>query len=618
MSVEGISLSKQSNEVTNMEIIKKKISKGQHLTEIYPKIETNTILCKTLTGLGATHSEIMADRNSIIVVPNIPVIKGKCEKHKKENLFGVKEGVDTDNVVDYIKEMIEKGKNIKIITTPESFYKIKNAFIEFDQSVEKECFILIDEAHKMIKDRDYRPNILFPMDDFFKAENKAMVSATPIIPSDPRFEQQKFKIVEIVPDFDYSQEIHLIHTNNVLQAFKRVQSIIEEQDIEQRSYCIFANSIDLIYQLIIKLGISDESSVFCSEKSVKKLKELKYKRAFPLWDIKHKSRYMFFTSRFYNALDIEMDEKPNVIFLTEPYIAKHSILDPDTDVVQALGRFRNGVNSAIHLYSTNSSLVETTKDEIKGYIKACEKTYNQIKVLKTSAQTLGETKLYAELLEVHPYNQFLVNGEKDYFAIDNYTDDELVKSDYGDSMRLQRRYENNHYFNIIEAIDSHFRFNDEDRLSLNTNRNLKKETRKKIVDILDNIKDDIGTSMFHNYVADLKEYDSFIVDAYFKLGSEVIKQCKYNTTKIRERLLLKEFNEKQNGANFLQALKNTFEVGNRYRLPMIKNELEKLYSQFQIKSPNSITAQKIKEFFDVDDKVRIGNSKAMLILSSKI
>ena len=40
------------------------ISQGQRLSDIYT-IETNTILCKTLTGLGATYSEIKAKRHSI-------------------------------------------------------------------------------------------------------------------------------------------------------------------------------------------------------------------------------------------------------------------------------------------------------------------------------------------------------------------------------------------------------------------------------------------------------------------------------------------------------------------------------------------------------------------------
>ena len=43
--------------------------KIQYLTEVLPQIETNTILCKTLTGLGATYSEIKAKRHSIISVP---------------------------------------------------------------------------------------------------------------------------------------------------------------------------------------------------------------------------------------------------------------------------------------------------------------------------------------------------------------------------------------------------------------------------------------------------------------------------------------------------------------------------------------------------------------------
>ena len=50
--------------------------KIQYLTEVLPQIETNTILCKTLTGLGATYSEIKAKRHSIISVPNVPPIIG--------------------------------------------------------------------------------------------------------------------------------------------------------------------------------------------------------------------------------------------------------------------------------------------------------------------------------------------------------------------------------------------------------------------------------------------------------------------------------------------------------------------------------------------------------------
>ena len=66
-------------------IISKIVKKIQHLSDVYPQIETNTILNKTITGIGATYSEIKAPRHSIIIEPTIPVIYGKTVsiQHKK-------------------------------------------------------------------------------------------------------------------------------------------------------------------------------------------------------------------------------------------------------------------------------------------------------------------------------------------------------------------------------------------------------------------------------------------------------------------------------------------------------------------------------------------------------
>ena len=61
-----------------------KIHKGEWLTNAlerqgYKNIPSNVILDKTLTGLGATYTEIHSDRNSIILEPNVPVIIEKTE-----------------------------------------------------------------------------------------------------------------------------------------------------------------------------------------------------------------------------------------------------------------------------------------------------------------------------------------------------------------------------------------------------------------------------------------------------------------------------------------------------------------------------------------------------------
>lgn len=244
-----------------IQINKNENGKIQYLTEVLPMIPTNTILYKTLTGLGATYGELKADRNSIIIEPNVPVIVGKCNdpKHKEDNLFGVYEGVYTEDVIKYLEKSADK--RTKILTTPESFQKVKDAFELMDMDIYGTCFLLFDECHKIVKDADYRSDITLPFDDFFLFNEKALVSATPISFSDPRFEMQKFQIIRIEPAFEYKLPVSLIHTNNVLEQLKRTLDKLDATDI-----CLFVNSTDMIYSFIKQLDIENESTVFCAKR----------------------------------------------------------------------------------------------------------------------------------------------------------------------------------------------------------------------------------------------------------------------------------------------------------------------------------------------------------------
>lgn len=160
----------------NKEITVSKEANGkiQYLTEILPEIPTNTILYKKLTGLGATYGELKAHRNSIIIEPNKPVISGKCKdpKHGKDNLFGVFDGVYADDIVAYMERSIKQSKHFKILTTPESFHKVQEAFEEMDMDIRYNSFLLFDECHKIVKDSGFRPDITLPMDLFLNVNRK--------------------------------------------------------------------------------------------------------------------------------------------------------------------------------------------------------------------------------------------------------------------------------------------------------------------------------------------------------------------------------------------------------------------------------------------------------------
>jgi len=596
-----------------------KDGKIPYLTDILPQIESNTIFCKTLTGLGATFSEIRALRNSIIVEPNTPPIVGKSKDpiHIDDNVFAVLKGVTTEDIIEYIEKTLSAKKLIKIITTPESFIKVKKAFEELELDMYIMCFLLFDECHKLIKDVDYRIDIILPIDDFFLFTNKALVSATPILPSDPNFEKQQFKVIRVNPLFEYKRPISIIETNNVLEALNEINPQIIEKQTTQRSICFFINSTDMIFQLINRLNLVDESVVFCSEKSVAKLKKNGFKSVYENWDIKHKKPYMFFTSRFYNAVDIILKEEPDVVFVTEPYFAEYTIIDPCTDAKQAIGRFRNGTSFAIHLINTNKNYPIRTKSGIKEYLKGCRDAYRTIKNIYNCATSLETRNAYKAALDILPFNNFLRDDKTNYFAIDNYIDDALVKSAYNNINSVIELYKSSNLFIPEKQYSLFYKFGDKERLKLENKSSSIKEKRQQIVELLETLKDDTDSELTQSYIRDLRNIDSFIVEAYDTVGKEVIELNNYSFKKIKEAMILKNYREGTSGVEFIQLITNSFQIGKKYPLKYIKEELIRLYEALNIVPKKSITAKTINDYFETRE-CKVKDKKALLIINPLI
>lgn len=575
-------------------------------------IPTNTILYKTLTGLGATYGELKADRNSIIIEPNVPVIVGKCNdpKHKEDNLFGVYEGVYTEDVIKYLEKSADK--RTKILTTPESFQKVKDAFELMDMDIYGTCFLLFDECHKIVKDADYRSDITLPFDDFFLFNEKALVSATPISFSDPRFEMQKFQIIRIEPAFEYKLPVSLIHTNNVLEQLKRTLDKLDATDI-----CLFVNSTDMIYSFIKQLDIENESTVFRAKKSVEKLKNKKFKHAFEQWSKSKMKKYNFFTSRFYNALDIELKIKPTVIMISDVYFSEYSMIDPHTDAIQAIGRFRNGVNRVCHIFNTNPNLPVRTEEEIGIYLQVSKEVYDKIKTFYDCATSEEARKAYREALKVLPFNQMLnKDGKENFFAIDNYVDEALLKSSYNAQEKLIASYRSNRLFDL-DVESAYFPFGDFERLKKESKYASLKDKRKEVVRQLELLKGDDETEMIRNYKEDLRKADSFIYGAYEEIGKEMIESLDYSVKRIKEAMILKQYREKTEGTEFIQLIKNSFKVGQKYTKKYIKEELTRIYALTGVTPQKTITGQSIKEFFHVKE-INTGGSRKFLLVESKI
>ncbi|MFC2581406.1 MAG: hypothetical protein ACFNYJ_04845 [Segatella oris] len=586
--------------------------KVQHLSEVLPLIPTNTILCKTLMGIGATYGELRAARNSIIIEPNRPVIYGKCRdpKHTNDNLFGVYEGIYTQDVVNYIIKSQDRNKKIKILTTPESFYKVRMAFEQVGIDIRTDgYFLLFDECQKIVKDCGYRKNISLPMDYFFECNDKAMVSATP--PSefaDPRFKD--FDIITICPNFNYKKAITVCVTNNVLERTRLLLTELNEQPV-----FFFVNSTDIILAMIEQLRLKEESAVFCSADSVDKLKSQKFCNAHENWNQNHMAKYNWMTSRFYNALDIELEYKPNVVMITDCFTADYTMIDPYMDAMQIMGRFRNGTSNIYHISNLDGRILVRGKSDIVTRYQCDKEIYEHIETLKNMQTDFNCRDAFSEALEVLPYNRFLDDyGKEDAFKIDNYIHEEQIKVMYHDSTRLYRGYEECGYYDVATS-NTTYKYGDFERLKIRNATIPIKEKQKQLVKQLEALKGD-ETEMAMQFRNALHNADPLIVEAWEVLGKEIIEELNYNPKSIREKMILTLHKKKAKSSDVIRMVNNSFKPRHWYSSRFIKQELRRIHELLGVPKNKAITAKAILQYFEATER-RTNEARGYYLVSPK-
>ena len=557
-----------------------KLSKGQYLSDIMNEIPSDCILSKRIPGCGATTLELNTDRNSIIIVPNVPVILSKCSKYP--NLLGVYEGVKLNRVVEYIAS----NAICKIMTTPESFCKVKSACEKLGINIYADFFLLMDECHQLITDVDYRIDIVMPMNDFFMFKRKALVSATPIGFSDPRFEENHFDTIEVEADYDYRQDITVTHTYNIAKAVR------EYLETHNGIVCFFVNSVVTIYSLMKHFNLLEDSSVYCAPKSRSKLKnEYIFHNAYSEWSSDTMKKYNFFTGRFFTAFDLELDYKPDLVMITDPHRAEYTLLDIDTDCIQIYGRFRNGVNSVTHIYEANPNIVAKDREQIEWEISAHEVVYNTLNTLYNSADTKEKRFAYSEALETLPFRKFQYpDFTKNWFAIDNEINAVMTKGRYQSRTSIATWYRENHFFNPTFTFCD-YNENDEKLKIVKAARSVK-DKRRKMVKLLSDIEEPASEYAL-DFKNEMRKIDPFIVDAYEVLGKDRIEEVKYNQKQMQADMILAE----RKGNKVVRLIKNRFSVGSCYLNETIVNEIVKIFEVLNIHPEKEIKPSIILDYF---------------------
>ena len=269
------------------------------------------------------------------------------------------------------------------------------------------------------------------------------------------------------------------------------------------------------------------------------------------------------------------------------------------------------------IFNTNPNLPVRTEEEIGIYLQANKEVYDKIKTFYDCATSEEARNAYHGILKVLPFNQMLnKDGKENFFAIDNYVDEALLKSSYNAQEKLIASYRSNRLFDL-DVESAYFPFGDFERLKKESKYASLKDKRKEVVRQLELLKGDDETEMIRNYKEDLRKADSFIYGAYEEIGKEMIESLDYSVKRIKEAMILKQNREKTEGTEFIQLIKNSFKVRQKYTKKYIKEELTRIYALTGVTPQKTITGQSIKEFFYVKE-INTGGSRKFLLVESKI
>lgn len=463
----------------------------------------------------------------------------------------------------------------------------------------EECFILFDECEKLVQDVHYRDSIREPMNDFFLFQNKALISATPIIPEkDNRFDG--FARVLIQPDYAYRQKLKLITTNNVLET---LQEVIEAK---RGTVCIFCNSIDSIdsfYRLIPELS---NACTFCSEDGQYKLwKGNRRKKSMMITELE---RYNFFTSRFYSAVDIISPNPPHVIFISDLFGATQSVIDPATEAIQIIGRFRGGVNSVTHIASIRPDLECMSSTEIDDWIHGASTVYNNWKFQLARTSNIGERTLLQEAIGENSYLPYLDDkGKPDPFLIANFYEKEQVKRLYTSTDLLCDAYRQTDYF-VFSHEERLMPVSDNERMAIQ-HRLAKKKRAELIVRKLEEMEKMSRTTdkklqkryqrMLGNLITSTA--DRYIYDCFCCFGADFIRQSDYNENKLRTALNASSEHTIKKSAQMRISIQRTFPIGSELSVQEAKSMLKQVYKKMGLNTGRGITTKELEQYAEIEN-----------------
>ena len=364
-----------------------------------------------------------------------------------------------------------------------------------------------------------------------------------------------------------------------------------------------------------EVGIQSGSTAADAADSVKELKKKESKADIQENIQRPLKKYNFFTSRFFSAVDIEIDKKPDIIIITYAKKVKHTKIDPYTEAIQIYGRFRNTYydkdelpfNSITHITDiATDNKKALTDDEVDLTLKEYKTTYDSLRKREEELYGVRRTAIQCNCSRVK-YNDFIdENGELNYFSVDNLYNEERVKRHYESSEALINAYNSTNHFNSKLINETNLIDNDF-RLQLRKCKSSKDKRRSIITKLVYLHEIKMESYKIDEFKQDMKQEEinkdetgEWIIDVYSYFGEEYIRKNEYGCNqKMKNDLNRAKAKEKKSTPEVFQKVYNTFDIDTKIEKNEAKKRLEKIYEMFDIQKYDKAIQSDIEIYYNV-------------------
>ena len=342
------------------------------------KLPSKVLINKGKVGCGGTTVALTDNRDTIVCVPFVNLIKNKCKQNKE--VLGVYSGV----TVDKINEYVETHKIKKIMCTYDQLPRLASI-------VGYNYFLLVDELHLLFLQYIFRDTaIRGVLNEYKNFKDWAFLTATPI--------ESEFMLDELkdIPVYNIEWEskreitVEAVKCDSVKST---IASIIEKflnNEIEGNAH-IFVNSVKFIATMIKYFDFEETQCRAIWSKNNKEYKN--YCAGIPNSDTLSKPKKInFYTSTCFEGCDL-YDENGKIFIVSDSSKAQ-TLLDISTSIRQIAGRIRNTKYDKIyHLFSNTRYNTDLTYEEFKEYaLNEAEEAKKYASRINSDAELLKGTK----------------------------------------------------------------------------------------------------------------------------------------------------------------------------------------------------------------------------------